>query len=49
MSKEIINRGLVLGISMACVISWSMWKSFWWMLFHGVCGWGYLIYWGIKY
>jgi len=41
--------GAGFGTVMACIISWSMWKSFWWMFLHGIFGWFYIIYWAIKY
>jgi hypothetical protein len=47
--SDTINSGIGMGAVMAMIISWSMNQSFWWMLLHGLCGWLYLIYWGIKY
>ena len=44
-----VTSGVRIGVVMAFVISYSMWQSFWWMFLHGIFGWLYLIYWGIKY
>ena len=49
MSNEYISGGISLGSCMAAIISYSMWKSFWWMFLHGIFGWFYIIYWAIKY
>ena len=46
---DYVSGGVGLGAVFASIISWSMWKSFWWMLLHGILGWIYVIYWGIVY
>ena len=49
MNDEVTRYGLGSGAVMAMIISWSLWKSFWWMFLHGILGWIYIIYWAIKY
>ena len=49
MSDYYTTGGIGLGTVFASIISWSMWKSFWWMFLHGILGWIYVIYWGIVY
>ena len=46
---DYVSGGVGLGAVFASIISWSMWKSFWWMFLHGILGWIYVIYWGIVY
>ena len=46
-ANKIIYKTVSLGSVMACVISWSINQSFWWMFFHGILGWFYIIYWSI--
>lgn len=41
--------GITLGAAMAATISWSIHHSFWWMLLHGVCGWFYIIAYGLEF
>ena len=52
--KEIIvssnaSTGICIGSVFAAIISWSIWKSFWWMVLHAGLSWIYIIYWAIKY
>ena len=49
MSDEIVGAGISAGSLFAAIISYSLWKSFWWMLLHAAFGWVYIIYWAIKY
>ena len=44
-----ISAGVGFGFIFASIISYSMWKSFWWMFFHGCLSWFYVIYWAIRY
>lgn len=46
-TRERIGDATELGAVAAMIISWSLNKSLFWMLVHGICGWFYLIYWGI--
>jgi hypothetical protein len=48
--KEQATFGLsMMGGVFAAVISYTANHSFWWMFFHTLWGWLYVIYWGIKY
>jgi hypothetical protein len=44
---EIIRAGIGLGSVLAITISWSLNKSIFWAIFHGICGWLYVIYYAI--
>ena len=41
--------GVTFGSALAMVISYVTWKSVGWAILHGVFGWGYVIYYLIKY
>jgi hypothetical protein len=49
MSDNAVSAGVGAGFVFAGIISFSMWKSFWWMVLHSLCSWFYVIYWAIKY
>jgi len=49
MGKNINSISTGVGFVFASIISYSMWKSFWWMFFHGCLSWVYVIYWAIRY
>jgi len=36
--------GLSFGVALAIAISWSLYKSVWWAILHGIFGWVYVIY-----
>lgn len=38
-----------LGMSLATVISYTAWKSIAWAIWHGLCGWFYVLYYAIVY
>lgn len=38
------NVSIGLGGLIAILISWSLNKSIFWAIFHGICGWLYVIY-----
>lgn len=44
-----VNVGVSFGSALAMVISYVTWKSIGWAILHGVFGWGYVIYYLIKY
>ncbi|MBQ7299457.1 MAG: hypothetical protein IJW77_06410 [Clostridia bacterium] len=44
-----VNVGVTFGSALAMVISYVTWKSVGWAILHGVFGWGYVIYYLIKY
>ncbi|MEZ4853238.1 hypothetical protein [Flavobacterium sp.] len=43
----IIKTGVSFGSVLAITISWSLNKSIFWAIFHGLCGWLYVIYYAI--
>jgi hypothetical protein len=47
MNSEIIKVSYSLGSMLAVTISWSLNKSLFWAIFHGICGWLYVIYYAI--
>lgn len=49
MSDTAVTAGIGSGAVFAAIISWSMWKSFWWMFLHSILSWFYIIYWAIVY
>ena len=44
-----VNVGVTFGSALAMIISYVTWKSVGWAILHGVFGWGYVIYYLIKY
>lgn len=44
-----VNVGITFGSALAMVISYVTWKSVGWAILHGMFGWGYVIYYLIKY
>ena len=44
-----VHVGVTFGSALAMVISYVTWKSGGWAILHGVFGWGYVIYYLIKY
>ncbi len=47
MNKTAIQSGIGMGTALAIAISWSVNKSIWWSILHGICGWLYVIYYAI--
>jgi hypothetical protein len=47
MSLEIIKSSIGFGTVLAVTISWSINKSIFWAIFHGICGWLYVIYYAV--
>jgi len=43
-TEIIIKSGISFGTVLAVIISWSLNKSIFWAIFHGICGWFYVIY-----
>ncbi|MCQ2577628.1 MAG: hypothetical protein MJ176_03740 [Treponema sp.] len=43
------KEGITFGCALAMVISFTTWKSVGWAIFHGICSWGYVIYYIIRY
>ncbi len=48
-AKTAAKNGVSLGCVIAVVISYIKWHSIGWAVLHGVLGWAYVIYFGIKY
>lgn len=44
-----VQSGISFGSALAMVISYTSWKSIGWAVFHGLCSWGYVIYYILKY
>lgn len=47
--EKSIDIGATLGTALAVVLSYVKWKSIGWAILHGVLGWGYVIYYAIRY
>jgi len=43
------SSGIGFGAAIAITISWSINKSIWWCIIHGVCNWFYIIYYALGY
>ena len=43
------KTGISFGSALAMVISYVNWHSVGWAIFHGLLGWGYVIYYLIRY
>lgn len=41
------SQGITIGCMIAIAISWSLHKSIFWAMLHGICGWFYVIYYAI--
>lgn len=48
-TKKVVRSGISLGAVLATVISYVEWQSIGWAVLHGVFGWGYVIYYIIRY
>jgi hypothetical protein len=46
-NTEIIRSGIGFGTVLAITVSWSLNRSLFWAIFHGFCGWLYIIYYAI--
>ncbi len=47
--KEVVRSGIGFGTALAMVISWSLNKSVFWAILHGVFGWIYVVYYLITH
>jgi hypothetical protein len=45
---KIVNIGMTMGATLATVCSWSRNASILWAIFHGLCGWLYVIYFALT-
>ncbi|MDR2931543.1 MAG: hypothetical protein LBV27_00385 [Oscillospiraceae bacterium] len=48
-AQGVIKAGISFGTGLAMVISFTMWRSVFWAIFHGLLGWVYVIYYVIRY
>lgn len=44
-----MKKGIGFGTALAIVLSWTKWHSIWWAIAHGFFGWGYVIYYAVKF
>ena len=44
-----LKTGVSFGSCLAMIISYTAWKSIFWAILHGIFGWGYVIYYVLKY
>ena len=47
--KGSVKAGMGFGTALAMILSFSINKSIWWAILHGIFGWFYVIYFGIRY
>jgi len=47
-SQNILESGVGLGAVIAVVTSWSRNRSILWAIFHGICGWLYVVYFALS-
>ena len=43
------NYGVGIGTVIAAILSFTINKSILYMVLHGICSWGYIIYWALKH
>ena len=48
-ATQSLKAGVSFGSCLAMIISYTAWKSIFWAILHGLLGWGYVIYYFIKY
>jgi hypothetical protein len=46
-SEHAVSSGVEAGAIMAMILSWHVNHSILWALAHGICSWGYVIYYAI--
>ena len=44
-----VKTGIGFGSALAMVVSYAAWDSIGWAILHGIFGWGYIIYYAVKY
>jgi hypothetical protein len=47
-SREVVKHGASFGSALAIAISWSVNKSIFWAIIHGVFSWFYVIYYAVT-
>lgn len=48
-AKKTVRSGITFGSALAMVISYNMWHSVGWAIFHGLLSWVYVIYFLLNY
>lgn len=46
---DIGTDAVTFGSCLAMIISYVKWHSIGWAIIHGICSWGYVIYYAIRY
>jgi hypothetical protein len=44
-----VKAGISFGSCLAMIISYTAWQSIFWAIVHGICSWGYVVYYIIRY
>ena len=47
--EKTVKTGISFGSALAMVVSYVNWHSLFWAIIHGVMGWGYIVYFVIRY
>jgi hypothetical protein len=47
-AQNVLESGVSLGAVIAVVASWSRNRSILWAIFHGICGWFYVVYFALT-
>ena len=47
-TREVVKHGVSFGSALAIAISWSVNKSLFWAVVHGVLGWIYVVYYALT-
>lgn len=47
--NKTVKSGISFGSALAMVVSYTMWHSVGWAIFHGLLGWVYVVYYLIRY
>ena len=48
-TREVVKSGVGFGSALAIAISWSIHKSIFWAIIHGIFGWFYVIYYALTH
>ena len=46
--KQVAKSGVGMGSALAIAISWSIHKSLFWAIIHGIFGWFYVVYYALT-
>jgi hypothetical protein len=46
--KQVAKSGVGMGSALAIAISWSLHKSLFWAIVHGIFGWFYVVYYALT-